>query len=95
MGKVVDEFLGAIDKERKELKNNKDFFEKHKAIGNSRVYMIGGKERGAVIFIYIKGKDDLESLFEEVHFMDWKNAVAEYNDLKKQSDLLDIIQRNN
>ena len=96
MATELQKYYDKRDELLKEWKKYPDYFGRVKKIGKSKVTLIGGKKRGAVILIYshLSSKDDYLNLTEEVHFMEWENAVDEYNNLKNSKDIMDLLRRN-
>ena len=78
---------------------------KTKNISTWIIELIYGTERGGRIFIWQKGKSDLHHIWtpsdndkyllaDEVGFMEYENAIAEYNKLKSVKDIVDLMWRN-
>lgn len=76
-----------------------------KKISSWIIELIYGTNRGGVILIWQKGASTLHHiwtpsinndymLFQEVHFMDWRNAKEEFSQLKTVEDIMNLIERN-
>jgi hypothetical protein len=89
--------------------DEKDLVFKQKSVGKYKIELIGGKDRGAVITIWMPmnlygidwskfngthSRDDKMDNTAEIHFMHCNNALEEYHYLKTVDDLFDIIRRN-
>lgn len=86
-----------IDKIRNQWKQYPDFRERMKTFGRNKVYLFYGRQRGGIIILKfrgIKGRDETAWMDEQVHFMDWENAVSEYNSIKSMHDMHDLAERN-
>jgi len=92
----LQKFYDKRSKMLEEWKKYPDYFGKNKKIGKNKITLIGGKDRGATILIYshLSNKDEYLNTFDEVNFMEWSNAVEEYNSIKSSKDILKLIERN-
>jgi len=82
-----------------------DFVGSTKKVGSYHVELLGGTDRGAIINIWEEGKSPLPHVWTpsdddewkkaaEVHFMHYLNGKDEYQNLKYDSDVLDLMWRN-
>lgn len=82
-----------------------DFEGSTKKVGRYHVELLGGTDRGAIINIWEEGKSELPHVWTpsdddewkkaaEVHFMHFLNGKDEYQNLKYDSDVLDLMWRN-
>lgn len=84
-----------IDKKRAEWKKYSDFKQRQKSFGRNKVYLFYGTQRGGEIILRFKSGDKMTHMDETVHFMDWRNALSEYQDIKSSKDMHDLLRRNN
>lgn len=87
-------YLVHLEKIRDEWKKFPDFKSKHKSFGKNKVYLFYGTERGGTIILRLRSGKEEYHLDEEVNFMDWENALAEYNQIKSTKDMMDLLRRN-
>lgn len=83
-----------VEEHLADWKQHPDFKQKHKSFGKNKVYLFYGTQRGGEIILRFRSGDKLSHMDESVHFMDWKNAVEEYQAIKSTKDMMDLMQRN-
>ena len=83
-----------ISERLNEWKQHPDFKQKHKSFGKNKVYLFYGTKRGGEIILRFRSGSKDTHMDEAVHFMDWQNAVSEYNAIKSTKDMMDLMRRN-
>lgn len=89
-----------------DFKFKKKVIKARKALGGPFIIeLFYGTERGGQINIWQKGYEKLEHVWppsddkklhrtDQVNFMDYQNAVEEFNGLKNSHDVIDLMDRN-
>ncbi len=98
--KLVKKFMRASEAESWE--KFPDFVGSTKMVGSYHVELLGGTNRGAIINIWEKGNSTLPHVWtpsddgewkklDEINFMQYLNAKAEYQNLKDNSDVITLM----